>query len=117
MIHDKDTVGFYISPGKHGRIQREKYAASGQPFKIAMSFGHDPLTFLAGSIEVPYGVQECDFIGGVRGSLSRSSRANTPAFLFPRPPRLPSRVTSFSISRAPKAPSASGPAITPATHG
>src|SRR5712692_12085075 len=32
-----------------------------------MSFGHDPLTFLAGSIEVPYGVQECDFIGGVRG--------------------------------------------------
>ena len=24
MIHDKDTVGFYISPGKHGRIQREK---------------------------------------------------------------------------------------------
>ena len=41
---------------KHGRIQREKYQASGEPFKIAMSFGHDPLTFLAGSIEVPYGV-------------------------------------------------------------
>ena len=56
MIHDKNKVGFYISPGKHGRIQREKYAASGKPFKIAMSFGHDPLTFLAGSIEVPYGV-------------------------------------------------------------
>ena len=46
MIHDKNKVGFYISPGKHGRIQREKYAASGKPFKIAMSFGHDPLTFL-----------------------------------------------------------------------
>jgi len=67
MIHDKDTVGFYISPGKHGRIQREKYSGTGRPCKIAMSFGHDPLTFLAGSIEVPYGVQECDFIGGVRG--------------------------------------------------
>jgi UbiD family decarboxylase len=53
MIHDKNKVGFYISPGKHGRIQREKYAASGQPFKMAMSFGHDPLTFLVGSIEVP----------------------------------------------------------------
>ena len=24
MIHDERTVGFYISPGKHGRIQREK---------------------------------------------------------------------------------------------
>ncbi len=67
MIHDKDTVGFYISPGKHGRIQREKYISSGRPCKIAMSFGHDPLVFLAGSIEVPYGVPEYEFIGGVRG--------------------------------------------------
>jgi UbiD family decarboxylase len=24
MIHDRNTVGFYISPGKHGRIQRDK---------------------------------------------------------------------------------------------
>ena len=67
MIHDKDKLGFYISPGKHGRIQREKYQASGEPFKMAMSFGHDPLTFLAGSIEVPYGVPEYEFIGGLRG--------------------------------------------------
>ena len=67
MIHDKNKLGFYISPGKHGRIQREKYQASGKPFKMAMSFGHDPLTFLAGSIEVPYGVPEYEFIGGLRG--------------------------------------------------
>lgn len=67
MIHDKDTVGFYISPGKHGRIQREKYISTGRPCKIAMSFGHDPLVFLAGSIEVPYAVPEYEFIGGVRG--------------------------------------------------
>jgi len=46
MIHDKDTVGFYISPGKHGRIQREKYSSTGRACKIAMSFGHDPLVFL-----------------------------------------------------------------------
>ena len=25
MIHDEKTVGFYISPGKHGRIHRDKY--------------------------------------------------------------------------------------------
>ncbi|MBI2209482.1 MAG: UbiD family decarboxylase [Deltaproteobacteria bacterium] len=67
MIHDKDTVGFYISPGKHGRIQREKYISTGRPCKIAMSFGHDPLVFLAGSIEVPYAIPEYEFIGGVRG--------------------------------------------------
>jgi len=67
MIHDKDTVGFYISPGKHGRIQRDKYISTGRPCKIAMSFGHDPLVFLAGSIEVPYAIPEYEFIGGVRG--------------------------------------------------
>jgi 4-hydroxy-3-polyprenylbenzoate decarboxylase len=67
MIHDEKTVGFYISPGKHGRIQREKYSSTGRACKVAMSFGHDPLTFLAGSIEVPYGVSEYEFIGGVRG--------------------------------------------------
>jgi len=66
MIHDENTVGFYISPGKHGRIQREKYLNSGRPCKMAMSFGHDPLVFLAGSLEVPYGVPEYEFIGGVR---------------------------------------------------
>jgi 4-hydroxy-3-polyprenylbenzoate decarboxylase len=67
MIHDQDTVGFYISPGKHGRIQREKYSNTGRTCKVAMSFGHDPLVFLAGSIEVPYGVSEAEFVGGVRG--------------------------------------------------
>ena len=67
MIHDKDSVGFYISPGKHGRIQRDKYISSGKPCKIAMSFGHDPLVFLAGSIEVPYAVPEYEFIGGGGG--------------------------------------------------
>ena len=66
MIHDPRTVGFYISPGKHGRIQREKYSSTGRACKIAMSFGHDPLIFLGGSIEVPYGVAEYEFIGGVR---------------------------------------------------
>ncbi len=27
MIHDEKTLGFYISPGKHGRQMRDKYAA------------------------------------------------------------------------------------------
>ena len=67
MIHDSDTVGFYISPGKHGRIHRDKYQQTGESFKMAMSFGHDPLVFLGGSIEVPYGVPEYDFLGGIRG--------------------------------------------------
>lgn len=67
MVHDAKTVGFYIAPGRHGRIHREKAFAQGGPFKVAISLGHDPLIFLAGALEIPYGVCEYDFIGGILG--------------------------------------------------
>ncbi len=67
MIHDRDTLGFYISPGKQGRIMREKYFAKGQPCKVAVSFGHDPLLYLAGGIEIPHGISEYDWVGGLQG--------------------------------------------------
>ena len=31
MIHDEKRVALYISPGKHGRIHRDKYMAKGEP--------------------------------------------------------------------------------------
>jgi len=66
MIHDRDTLGFYISPGKQGRIMREKYFAKGQACKVAMSFGQDPLIYLAGGIEVPHGLSEYEWVGAVQ---------------------------------------------------
>ena len=68
MIQNEDTLGFYISPGKQGRIMREKYFARGQSCKVAVSFGQDPLLYLAGGIEVPRGVSEYDWVGGLQGS-------------------------------------------------
>lgn len=68
MVHDEDTLGFYISPGKHGRVMREKYFAKGQPCKVAVSFGQDPLIFLAGGVEVPRGVSEYEWVGGIQGA-------------------------------------------------
>ncbi len=65
MVHDARTVGFYIAPGRHGRIHREKSFARGEPFKVAISVGHDPIIFMAGALEIPYGVCEYDFIGGI----------------------------------------------------
>lgn len=67
MVHDEDTLGFYISPGKHGRIMREKYFERGEPLRIAVSFGHHPIVFMVGGIEVPSGVCEFDYIGGITG--------------------------------------------------
>jgi len=67
MIHDAKTLGFYISPGKHGRVMRDKYAARGERMPVVIVCGGDPMSFLMGSSEVPQGVCEFDIIGGMRG--------------------------------------------------
>ena len=67
MVHDEKTVGFYISPGKHGRIHRDKYMARSQPMPAAVSLGGDPFLYLMACNEVPYGISEYEFVGGLRG--------------------------------------------------
>jgi 4-hydroxy-3-polyprenylbenzoate decarboxylase len=66
MLHDARRLGYYISPGKHGRLHRQKYFDRGEPCPVAMVFGGDPLTFMASCTEVPYGVSEYSWVGGVR---------------------------------------------------
>src|SRR6202035_1450475 len=68
MIHDQKSRGFYISPGKHGRVMRDKYAARGERMPVVIIAGGDPMSFLMGSSEVPAGVCELDIIGGMRGA-------------------------------------------------
>ena len=67
QVHDANTLGIMISPGKHGRMIREKYWARGKACPVAVSFGHDPLLLLLGGLEVDYGVNEYDVAGGIRG--------------------------------------------------
>ncbi|MBI2371440.1 MAG: UbiD family decarboxylase [Deltaproteobacteria bacterium] len=67
MIHDRRTTGILIAPGKHGMLIRDKYWAAGKPCPVAVSLGHDPLLFLLGGIEIPYGVGEYDWAGGILG--------------------------------------------------
>ena len=67
MIHDKNTLGFYMSPGKHGRIHRDKYQAKNLPMPVVVVVGGDPLQFLVACSEMPYGVCELDIAGGLRG--------------------------------------------------
>jgi len=67
MVHDEKSVGFYISPGKHGRVHRDKYIARNQSMPAAVVVGGDPLLFLMACNEVPYGVSEYEFVGALRG--------------------------------------------------
>jgi UbiD family decarboxylase len=67
MVHDERTLGCNISPGKHGRIQRQKYFERGEPCPVAMSFGQHPLLFLAACTDIPYRLNEYAWVGGVLG--------------------------------------------------
>ena len=64
MVHDRDSVGIYISPGKHGRMHRDKYAARGERMPMAIVLGGNPMQFLLTGNEIPYGVCEYDVLGG-----------------------------------------------------
>ena len=68
MVHNKNTVGLWMSPGKHGRLIREKWFKSGKPCPVQISVGHDPLLFLAAGNEIEYGVGEFAYSGGHRGA-------------------------------------------------
>ncbi len=66
QVHDKKTLGFYISPGKHGRLHREKWHAAGKPCPVAISFGHHPLYFGVSCIALPHG-KEYRYLGAITG--------------------------------------------------
>ncbi len=81
MVHDSKTLGIYMSPGKHGRIQMEKSFANNCSFPVAIALGNDPLIFMASAFEVPLGLSEYDFAGGLRGeplSIIRLEQSGLP---------------------------------------
>ena len=65
MVHGPDTLALYISPGKHGRIHREKWFAQGKSCPVVMSFGHHPLLFIAACTDVPAKVSEFAYCGAL----------------------------------------------------
>lgn len=67
MIHDRNHAGLYISPGKHGRAHQEAWFARGEPMPCVMLVGLSPLHFLAAALEIPDGVNELEWIGGITG--------------------------------------------------
>jgi 4-hydroxy-3-polyprenylbenzoate decarboxylase len=83
MIQDDRTVGVYISPGKHGRIHRDKWLAAGKPMPAVIVVGGDPLTFLMACAEVPYGVCEFDLVGALRGRPMKVVRGHATGLPFP----------------------------------
>jgi UbiD family decarboxylase len=66
QVYDGKTAGCQITEGKHGRIHRDKYFARGEPMKVVILCGQDPLLFMLASSPLPE-VSEYDIAGGLRG--------------------------------------------------
>jgi UbiD family decarboxylase len=65
MLHSKNRVGLYCSPGKHGRLDREAWWAQGKPCEVVAAYGVDPAIFMAASLV--FGPQESEL--GAAGAL------------------------------------------------
>ena len=83
MLHDDKTVGYYMSPGKHGRIHRDKYLDRGERMPTVVVAGGDPMTFLATCTEMPQGVCEYDVVGAMRGEALNVIRGRHTGIPFP----------------------------------
>lgn len=67
QVHERDLLGLWISPGKHGRLILQSYWEKGESAPLVASFGPDPLTFLSSTAFIPWGKSEMDLTGGLRG--------------------------------------------------
>ena len=67
QVHDKNTTGLYISPGKDGRLHRDGYFNNGEDMPAVIVAGFSPLQFMASGLEIPKGVSELEWVGGITG--------------------------------------------------
>jgi UbiD family decarboxylase len=65
QVLDDKHVALDMVPGKHGRIQYEKYKKAGKRFPVAIVVGGDPLGYLISGIEIPFGMCEWNYVGAI----------------------------------------------------
>ena len=83
QVFDQKTVGILMAAGHHGAIHYDKYCKRGEPMPVAMIVGGDPLAFLLGGLEAPYGTFEFDLIGGMRGRAEKMVRGKITGLPIP----------------------------------
>lgn len=84
QVLDKDRLGVFISPGKHGNMIRQQYFARGERCPAVVLVGVDPLLFIASCSEAPrYGMDELAWAGAVRGAPIRVIRGEVTGLPIP----------------------------------
>ena len=67
QVNGPNIATSYISNGKQGRIQRDKYLAAGKPCPMAIIVGIDPATYIAARYTLSDQIPELDWAGGLAG--------------------------------------------------
>ncbi|MFC1972009.1 UbiD family decarboxylase [Chloroflexota bacterium] len=63
QIQDSSTLSLHMEPGKHGQLIAQKYWDRGESCPVAISLGHMPALYIAGTLTVPWGLSEYDIAG------------------------------------------------------
>jgi UbiD family decarboxylase len=73
----------YISNGKQGRIQRDKYLKAGRTCPVVIIVGCDPITYLAAGYTMPDSVPEYEWAGGLMGRAVELIEGEVTGLPFP----------------------------------
>ena len=79
----KSQVTCYISPNKDGRRQVDKYLARREVCPIVIVAGLDPVLWLVSRYQVPWGVGELDYAGGIVGEPIEVIKGDYTGLPFP----------------------------------
>jgi 4-hydroxy-3-polyprenylbenzoate decarboxylase len=83
MVHDRNHVGLYLSPGKDARLHIDRYAQRGEPCEVAAVWGVTPAMFIVASQTFSKSASEYDVIGGIMGAPLELTRGVTTGLLVP----------------------------------
>ncbi|MBI4331028.1 MAG: UbiD family decarboxylase [Chloroflexi bacterium] len=67
QLHDRDTLGLYMDPGRQGRLIIESYWAKGRSCPVAVVFGIHPLVWMPSFLAFPWRTEEFGVAGGLLG--------------------------------------------------
>jgi UbiD family decarboxylase len=68
QVHDRQTLGIDLAPGRHGRVIMEKFHSKGKPCPLVAIFGCEPALFISSFYSAPWGTSEFEIASAIRGS-------------------------------------------------
>ena len=83
QLHDRNTLGLWMSPGQNGRQICAKYWQRGKSCPVVASYGQHPLVFMPSYTKFPYGRSEMEISGGLIGRALEVVRGSVTGLPIP----------------------------------